>query len=227
MGFRFDVINFLFHDKNLRNNPYKDPSEIRPLGFNKDNPYGSQIHKFDNTRPETESFIKKIRSLLDGYGAISIGEIVADNPMDVIAQYTSEDKLHMAYCFEFLSDEFEFDKVEGIVDDFFKKNKNSWPCWAFSNHDAKRIASRSSIEPKELMRKLLSLEVISVSIKVKSLVCMKPLLILMISKILLVEHSGQISRAVTAVRTPMPWEKKSKKSRLHKIYSMAQNKRKL
>ena len=30
-GFRFDVINFLFHDKNLRNNPYKDPSEIRPL----------------------------------------------------------------------------------------------------------------------------------------------------------------------------------------------------
>ncbi len=111
-GFRFDVINFLFHDKNLRNNPYKDPSEIRPLGFNKDNPYGSQIHKFDNTRPETESFIKKIRSLLNGYGAISIGEIVADNPMDVIARYTSEDKLHMAYCFEFLSDEFEFDKVE-------------------------------------------------------------------------------------------------------------------
>ena len=157
-GFRFDVINFLFHDKNLRNNPYKDPSEIRPLGFNKDNPYGSQIHKFDNTRPETESFIKKIRSLLDGYGAISIGEIVADNPMDVIARYTSEDKLHMAYCFEFLSDEFEFDKVEGIVDDFFQKNKNSWPCWAFSNHDAKRIASRSSIEPKELMRKLLSLK---------------------------------------------------------------------
>ena len=88
-GFRFDVINFLFHDKDLRNNPYRDPSEIRPLGFNKDNPYGSQIHKFDNTRPETESFMKKIRALLDGYGAISIGEIVADNPMDVIAQYTS------------------------------------------------------------------------------------------------------------------------------------------
>ena len=34
-GFRFDVINFLFHDKELRDNPYKDPKLVRPLGFNK------------------------------------------------------------------------------------------------------------------------------------------------------------------------------------------------
>ena len=52
-GFRFDVINFLFHDKGLRNNPYKNASEVRPLGFNKDNPYGLQHHKFDNTQIDT------------------------------------------------------------------------------------------------------------------------------------------------------------------------------
>ena len=77
-GFRFDVINFLFHDQELRNNPYKEISEVRPLGFNKENPYGLQVHKYDNTRPETLSFLEKIRSLLDTYGAISIGEIVAE-----------------------------------------------------------------------------------------------------------------------------------------------------
>ena len=29
-GFRFDVINFIFHDKELRDNPLKDKSEVRP-----------------------------------------------------------------------------------------------------------------------------------------------------------------------------------------------------
>ena len=77
-GFRFDVINFLFHDKGLRNNPYKDASEVRPLGFNKDNPYGLQHHKFDNTQIDTLIYLEKIRKLLDKYNAISIvflGEI--------------------------------------------------------------------------------------------------------------------------------------------------------
>ena len=53
----------------------------------------------------------------------------------------------MAYCFEFLSDEFEFDKVEGIVDDFFKKIKIPGHVGRLVTM-IKRIASRSSIEPK-------------------------------------------------------------------------------
>ena len=64
-GFRFDVINFLYHDKQLRNNPAKDPRHVRPLGFNKDNPYGLQVHKFDNTQPETLEYLTRIRALLD------------------------------------------------------------------------------------------------------------------------------------------------------------------
>ena len=51
-GFRFDVINFLFHDADLRDNPSKASEKIRPLGFNKDNPYGAQYHIYDNSRPE-------------------------------------------------------------------------------------------------------------------------------------------------------------------------------
>ena len=34
----------------------------------------------------------------------------------------------MAYCFEFLSDDFQLDKVDEVVNLFFKKNKESWPC---------------------------------------------------------------------------------------------------
>ena len=156
-GFRFDVINFLFHDKGLRNNPYKDASEVRPLGFNKDNPYGLQHHKFDNTQIDTLIYLEKIRKLLDKYNAISIGEIVSDNPLKTIADYTNNQRLHMAYCFEFLSDDFNFETVDEIVNNFFDQNPHSWPCWAFSNHDATRIASRVNKPPKEIMEKLLSL----------------------------------------------------------------------
>ena len=63
----------------------------------------------------------------------------------------------MAYCFEFLSDDFNFETVDEIVNNFFDQNPHSWPCWAFSNHDATRIASRVNKSPKEIMGKLLSL----------------------------------------------------------------------
>ncbi len=156
-GFRFDVINFLFHDEELRNNPPKDKDLVRPLGFNKDNPYGLQVHKFDNTRPETLNYLTRIRALLDKYGAISVGEIVADDPLEIIGEYTDENRLHMAYCFEFLSEDFDFNETDNIVNKFFANNSQAWPCWSYSNHDSKRIASRINKDPKTIMKKLLSL----------------------------------------------------------------------
>ena len=64
----------------------------------------------------------------------------------------------MAYCFEFLSEEFDFLQTDKIVKDFFLNNPNSWPCWSFSNHDSMRIASRIDLEPKIIMEKLLELD---------------------------------------------------------------------
>ena len=156
-GFRFDVINFLFHDEELRNNPPKDKDLVRPLGFNKDNPYGLQVHKFDNTRPETLNYLTRIRALLDKYDAISVGEIVAEDPLEIIGEYTNENRLHMAYCFEFLSEDFDFNETDNIVNKFFTNNSQAWPCWSYSNHDSKRIASRINKNPKTIMKKLLSL----------------------------------------------------------------------
>ncbi len=157
-GFRFDVINFLFHDKELRNNPDKDPKLVRPLGFNKDNPYGLQIHEYDNTRPEVIPYLERIRQILDKYNAISVGEIVSENPLETIGEYTNEKRLHMAYCFEFLAEDIDFENIESVVESFFKNHPESWPCWAFSNHDSKRIVSRINQNPKTIMEKLLKLK---------------------------------------------------------------------
>ena len=60
--------------------------------------------------------------LLDRYGAISIGEVVSDKPFETIAAYTNDDRLHMAYCFEFLSEEFDLNTVDVIAEKFFKEN---------------------------------------------------------------------------------------------------------
>ena len=157
-GFRFDVINFIFHDKELRDNPLKDKSEVRPLGFNKDNPYGLQHHIYDNTQKEVPAYLQKIRMLLDRYGAISIGEVVSDKPFETIAAYTNDDRLHMAYCFEFLSEEFDLNTVDVIAEKFFKENLIFGLAGPFSNHDSNRITTRSGKNPKILMEKLLSLK---------------------------------------------------------------------
>ena len=209
-GFRFDVINFLFHDKQFRNNPPKDAKLVRPLGFNKDNPYGLQIHEYDNTQPEVIKYLEKIRKILDKYEAISIGEIVSENPLDIIGEYTNEKRLHMAYCFEFLAEDLVFEDIDNIVERFFENNPNSWPCWAFSNHDSKRIATRAKKDPKIIMEKLL---------KLKGNVC-----IFQGEELGLPESSVEFKdlqdpfgknfwpdfKGRDGCRIPMPWESKSK-----------------
>ena len=82
-------------------NPPKESEKIRPLGFNKDNPYGAQYHIYDNSRPEMLPYLEKIRALLDKYNAVSVGEIVADDFNQVMGDYTTENRLHMAMCRRF------------------------------------------------------------------------------------------------------------------------------
>ena len=117
-----------------------------------------QIHEYDNTRPEVIPYLERIRQILDKYNAISVGEIVSENPLETIGEYTNEKRLHMAYCFEFLAEDIDFENIESVVESFFKNHPESWPCWAFSNHDSKRIVSRINQNPKTIMEKLLKLK---------------------------------------------------------------------
>jgi alpha-glucosidase len=144
-GFRFDACNFHFHDQRLRNNPpagvdAPELSSVRP-----GNPYGFQIHKHDKTQKENLPFLKRLRKLMDAYGAVSVGEVGDENSLPTMAQYTADgDKLHMAYGFSMLTDEFRASRIREIVEAFEKRIKpvGGWGCWSFSNHDCVRAASR-------------------------------------------------------------------------------------
>lgn len=145
-GFRLDTINFYFHDAQLRDNPAlaieRRNESIAPAV----NPYNYQDHLRDKNQPENLEFLKRFRSLLDEYPAITaVGEVGdAQYGLELVCQYTSGgDKVHMCYAFDFLSSAPLTPKhVRNVVENFEEKAPEGWACWAFSNHDVVRHASR-------------------------------------------------------------------------------------
>ncbi|MDP3672549.1 MAG: alpha-glucosidase [Telluria sp.] len=140
-GVRMDACNFHFHDTELRSNP---PAQNRDTSTVSDvNPYGMQAHIYDKTRPENLAFLKRIRTLLDEFGAVAIGEVGADDALAVMADYTADgDKLHMAYSFNLLTPEFSAAHIRRQVEQFETRVKGGWASWSVGNHDSVRVMTR-------------------------------------------------------------------------------------
>ncbi|MEM6388156.1 MAG: alpha-amylase family glycosyl hydrolase [Pseudomonadota bacterium] len=145
-GFRLDTVNFYTHDKELRDNPAlsneQKKSEIAPSV----NPYTWQEHKYSKSRPENIEFLKKLRVVMDDFSAItSVGEVGDDQQgLQIQAAYTQgTDRLHMCYGFDFLSAPYPTGtRVAEVLNRFDDLAKESWACWAYSNHDVIRHTSR-------------------------------------------------------------------------------------
>lgn len=155
-GFRLDTINFYFCDEQLRDNPALAP-ELRNADTAPEvNPYNHQDHLFDKSRPENLQFLERFRAVLDEYPAATcVGEIGdAQNGMSVLRDYTSGDsRVHMCYTFDFLSAEIPTAKrVASVLEHFQAEAPESWICWAFSNHDVIRHATRWNLPRKHRMQ---------------------------------------------------------------------------
>jgi alpha-glucosidase len=146
-GFRLDTVNFYYHDRQLRSNP---PAQVRDqMSAHETNPYGWQNHTFDKNQPEVVQFIEKFRALLDRYGScIGLGEI-GESPirsLDLLIEYTAPQRLHLCYSFDLLSQFGDAPYWRNVIQNFEQKRQvsgvDSWPCWAFSNHDVIRAATR-------------------------------------------------------------------------------------
>jgi len=140
-GVRMDACNFHFHDRQLRSNPPATGSDN--MMATEVNPYGMQAHLYDKTQPENIAFLQKIRKLLDEYGAISIGEVGAEDSLAVMADYTSGgDKLHMAYSFNLLTPDFSARHIRTVVQAFEARVRGGWASWSVGNHDVVRVMTR-------------------------------------------------------------------------------------
>ncbi|WGY73529.1 alpha glucosidase [Burkholderia cepacia] len=153
-GFRFDACNFHFHDAQLRSNP--PAAAAGAFMASPDNPYAMQRHVYDKSQPENLAFFRRLRALLDEYGAASVGEVGDDDALTTMARYTADgDKLHMTYSFNLLTPEFSAahvrDTVERMEAKLAEYGGEGWVCWSAGNHDVTRVMTRwgnGAVEPR-------------------------------------------------------------------------------
>ncbi len=137
-GFRLDTANLYFHDRLLRDNPPLPPERAG------ESPVLMQRHLHNADQPETLAFLERLRATMDAYGhgeRMAVGEIGGVDGLRTMQNYTAGDRrLHTAYSFGFLGAQPDAAAVAAQLLPW--QNGNGWPSWAFSNHDAPRVASR-------------------------------------------------------------------------------------
>ena len=147
-GFRLDAINFGMHNTSLADNPVADTEVwcgLRPVDMQK--------ALNNSNQPELLTFIERLRNLMDQYDSrFTVAEVGGKQSGDIRKQYTKgSGRLNSAYGFEFLYlSELSSQTVADILQAWSNQSGNSWPSWAFSNHDVVRAHSRwlQELSPK-------------------------------------------------------------------------------
>ena len=139
-GFRLDAINCGMHDPLLRDNPPSRPpfrSETRPALM--------QEPKYNMSHDDMPRVLERLRAVTNEFGEIfTVAEVGTAEPLAVMKDYTrGGTRLNTAYGFEFLgTQELTAGNVTEILEGWPGTHGEGWPSWAFSNHDAPRVASR-------------------------------------------------------------------------------------
>jgi alpha-glucosidase len=139
-GFRLDAIDFMLHDESLRNNPPRSP----PAADIPWNPFRMQRHVHDMCNPASVRLMQQIRTFMDRHpGTTTIGEISSEaGALARITTLTGATKLHMAYTLGAMKTAFSAASLRQILRDTITLHRTGWLCWAFSNHDVERVATR-------------------------------------------------------------------------------------
>ncbi len=140
-GFRLDAVDFLLHDPQLRDNPPRPPAagEVPAKLF------GMQHHHHDMLQSDVSDVLRRFRTLADEYpGTALLGEVSSqEGAFARIARYTAAGEgLHMAYTLRPLRKDTFAHALGEALDEIAAAAGSGWLCWAFSNHDVERVASR-------------------------------------------------------------------------------------
>jgi alpha-glucosidase len=139
-GFRLDAIDFLLHDEALRDNPPRAPLRSAPPA----KPFGLQRHLYDMTQGVRPALIERLRALADADpGTVLLGEVSSqDGAYGRIERYTGERGLHLAYTLRPMRGDDAGDALRAALAEIASSGRGEGLCWAFSNHDVERAASR-------------------------------------------------------------------------------------
>jgi alpha-glucosidase len=134
-GFRLDLINFLYEDVLLRENP-------RRFGMR---PYDWQEHLYDRSQPESLEAAKELRRITDEYpGRMMMGEVYTDTPEDAVAYLgDGTDALHLSFYLDFAQRKWNAGDFRESVE-WLEGHlpPAGWPCYYLNNHDLPRTYTR-------------------------------------------------------------------------------------
>jgi alpha-glucosidase len=140
-GFRLDAVDFLLHDPDLRDNP---PRRM-PGGAMPAKPFGFQHHVHDMAQPEVPVLLQRLRALAERHpGTMLLGELSSqEGAFERIERYTTRgDALHMAYTLRPMRGPDAGRALREALAEIAASGEGNGVCWAFSNHDVERAASR-------------------------------------------------------------------------------------
>ena len=139
-GFRFDTVNYFYHDRLLRD----DAADPRQKNEAEANPYNMQYHLHSKNQPENLVWLERIRRILDSYAdRTSVGEVgESHHAIAMMGDYTAPGRLHQCYSFEMFGDDYSPAFFRSRIEAFFAGAPQGWPMWAFSNHDVRRHVTR-------------------------------------------------------------------------------------
>jgi alpha-glucosidase len=157
-GFRLDAVDFMLHDDAMRDNP----PNLAAVALLPWNPFRLQRHIHDMCQPTSVALIARIRRFMNRFpGVVTIGEMSSEvGALGRIATLTGNTKLHMAYTLGVMKSAFSAAMFREAISEAAVLNRTGWLCWAFSNHDVDRVATRwnpSGTEPIRFAQLVLSL----------------------------------------------------------------------
>jgi alpha-glucosidase len=134
-GFRLDLINFLYEDEKLRENP-------RKLGWR---PYFWQHHIYDRSRPESLEAARDLRRLSDTYPDRALmGEVCSTDRDDTVAYLCDRGEgLHLSFYLDFALVTWSAERFcESVGWLEAHLPSDAWPCYYLNNHDLSRTFTR-------------------------------------------------------------------------------------
>jgi alpha-glucosidase len=138
-GFRLDAIDFLLHDPALTDNPPRTPPSGAVV-----KPFGLQEHLYDMMQSEPPVLLARLRALADARpGTLLLGEFSSqEGAYERIASHTGPEGLHLGYTLRPMRGGDAAGMLGRALGEIAEAGGGQGLCWAFSNHDAARVASR-------------------------------------------------------------------------------------